>query len=207
MDESRLLGIVDGVVDFATDGVENDQGYAALHWDLNDVQDGAYHAKVQSRCNTDNISDPQREHAVHNTDTIEFVVDRTPPQIYGTPDLQLVGKADYVKHHEFVIPFTEALFCDEPYLFTLNARLSSGENNLHDFGHENGIYVKCKGEEIRFRFDMDELEGISSMYPPLTEEVKLEISLSGVHDLARNEMETFRHESSWDRLATHPPSR
>lgn len=196
LDESRSLGIVDGVIHFATDGVENDQGYAALHWDLTDVADGAYHAKVQSRCNTDNISNPQREHAVHSTDTIEFVVDRTPPQIYGTPDLQPVGKADDVKHHEFAIQFTEALFCEVPYVFTLRVTLSSGEENQHEFSHDNGIFVKCEGEEIRFRFNMDHLESVSSIIDDL-KVVDYRLELLEVEDLARNQMETFQFNGTW----------
>lgn len=205
--ESRLLNIVDGVIDFSTDGVEDDRGYAALHWNLSNVGDGAYQVKVQSQCNTESMSDPQQEHAAHNTEAIEFIVDREAPIVYGIPDLQLVGKADHVKHQEFVIPFTEALFCGMPHTFALSVTLSSGDDNKHGFSHGNGIFVMCEGKEIRFRFSTDKLKTVSPMHLPLTDEINVKIDLEGVQDLARNTMEPFQHESGWDRQATHSPSR
>ena len=70
-DESRLLEIVT-LLDFSTEGVEDDLGYAKLHWDVTDVIDSTYDVKVQSMCaleHSRSTSLPFSSYSLSNTAT------------------------------------------------------------------------------------------------------------------------------------------
>ena len=80
----RPLEVVD-ILNFSTEGVEDELGYAMLHWNVSDVPDSTYQVKVQSRCET--LDNSHNELNYYNTETIEFVFDTTPPAIYGSPQI------------------------------------------------------------------------------------------------------------------------
>ena len=194
--ESRLLEIVT-LLDFSTEGVEDDLGYAKLHWDVTDVIDSTYDVKVQSMCA---LEHSHTELNYYNSKTIEFVFDTNPPAIYGKPKIELIGPFDSVQQDEFIFPFTEVLYCIEPYVFNLTVTLSIHELNdedSHAFFQGSGIRILCEGREIKYRFDVDVLNDYISQYSSQTDEIHVNIQLEGVEDMARNRMDTFDRSFTW----------
>eukprot|EP00957_Ditylum_brightwellii_P157970 12024088-Ditylum_brightwellii.AAC.1 len=179
--DSRAIASVDGrPVDFSMNGLEDDFGYSTLFWNLSSVVDSVYMVKVVSRCSP--ISDAHEDLGEYSTETVEVVIDRKPPRVYGIPSLELPKEMH--PSAEFVIPFTEDIYCEYPFTFDLQILLSQGaaRTTLQD---ENGIYVKCEGQNIKYRFDTERFSGeaYSSLFNS-----SITVFLKNVEDIARNEI-------------------
>ena len=184
--------LADGTqVDFAAQGVEDELGYAKVFWDVSGIVDSTYKIKVQSQCTDLGVSDDR----AYDTEPIEFILDRIPPAIYGKPQVKLIGPASVVQDEEFGFSFKEPLFCDDPYTFDLEVTLSK-EGNVQTLSHGNGLHVKCLATDIRYRFDDQALEGFTS-------NTTVALALSGVQDLAGNQMETYSETFSWNQKETN----
>ncbi|EJK55373.1 hypothetical protein THAOC_24899, partial [Thalassiosira oceanica] len=177
-----------GPIDFSVQGVEDELGYAKLQWDVSGLQDSHYKIKVQSQCT--HLLGGFPDGNFYDTDTIELILDKVPPLIYGRPQVKLAGSIDMVQDEEFGLSFTEPLFCDEPYTFALNVTLSTNETDK-TLSHGNGIKVICEGKTIRYRFEDQALEG----FPTNT---SVTFTLDGVQDLAGNKMATYTENFFWD---------
>lgn len=170
-------------------------GYASTRWNVN-IPDWRYEVKVQSKC-APLFTPAHSEIDFYETETIEFVLDRTAPTIYGIPYVKLHGSADFVKHNEYSILFTEVLYCRTPYVFGLTVTLGA-----ISYSHGSGIHVMCVGNTIRYRFDMN----VINMYSDsgITDTT---VELSGVRDLAGNQMAPRKFDSQWNRpVANEAPS-
>ena len=190
------------LIDFSSKGIENDLGYALLHWDVSDVQDSSYEVKVQSICT--HLDQAHSELNYFSTGTIEIVLDRDPPAIYGAPRIELTGPVDSVQLEEFIFPFTEVLYCKEPYVFRLQVELTNGDNS-HTFSHRSetngtgsGLGVICKHNEIRYRFSLGELDYLVGQ----DNEIEVTIQLDGVQDSSGNEFIGFELITTWSLVSS-----
>lgn len=179
-------------VDFSAQGIEDELGYAQASWDVSGIVDSTYKIKVQSQC-TDlgGVADDR----TYDTGTIEFILDRVPPAIYGKPQVELTGPVSVVQDEEFGFSFKEPLFCDEPYTFDLTVTLSN-DGNVQTMSHGNGLHAKCLATDIRFRFERQALDGFST-------NTTVTLTLSGVQDLAGNQMETYNETFLWNQTVTN----
>lgn len=179
-------------VDFSAQGIEDELGYAQASWDVSGIVDSTYKIKVQSQC-TDlgGVADDR----TYDTGTIEFILDRVPPAIYGKPQVELTGPVSVVQDEEFGFSFKEPLFCDEPYTFDLTVTLSN-DGNVQTMSHGNGLHAKCLAADIRFRFERQALDGFST-------NTTVTLTLSGVQDLAGNQMETYNETFLWNQTVTN----
>ena len=200
---NRLLESND-LLDFSTEGAEDDLGYASLHWNVADIEDSRYEVKVQFQCEP--LPTPHNEFNFYNTGTVEFVLDKTPPALYGTSQVELHGPIEFVKHYEYTISFTEALYCEMPHVFSLPLTLLHGNDDDKTFSHGSGIYVKCTGEVIKYRFDMNEFDIHASQYSLQTNVTNVTLQLDGVQDIARNLMTRYVSTSVWDRSVSEGTS-
>ena len=62
-----------------------------------------------------------------STVAVHVVLDRKDPSIYGVSLLQLPH--NFHPSHEFVIPFTEELYCEKPYTFNFNLTIVNGSDH------------------------------------------------------------------------------
>ena len=129
-------------------------------------------------------------------------MDKTPPALYGYPLFHLSGSVDSVKREEYRFIFTEPLYCEEPHVFQLAVTLSIGQNSrtFTHGSHGSGIFAKCSGEEIRYRFDANELdEWYTAQTSAEGTNVVMDVNvlLGGVSDLALNRADDFTFVSSW----------
>merc|ERR1711971_173549 len=135
--------------------------------------------------------------------TIQFVLDTASPSIYGTPQVGLYGPAAFVQQFEYTISFTETLYCEIPYEFTLRLTLSHNDVDQRTFSHGShgtGLHVKCTGDVIKYRFDMNELNDYESGHSFDVTDVT--ILLEGVQDMARNQLDMDPITSVWDRRSS-----
>ena len=190
--------------DFSAVGVEDMLGFASLNWNVTELVDSKYEVKIQSQCviATDELLPTiPNELEYYNTETIEVIIDRTPPAIYGTPAVELHGPVNFVKHFEYTISFTEPLYCEMPFVFNLELTFD-GQTS---FTHGDGIHVMCTGNTIKYRFDMNRLERFETDNPTTGTGVRVVLLLAGVEDVARNQMvqtdpnESIISDSTWDR--------
>jgi len=185
-------------VDFSREGVEDGLGYANLNWNVAELDDSRYEVKVQSECRIESnnlFATIPNELKFYDTEIIEVIIDRTPPVIYGTPQIKLQGPFEFVQHFEYSILFTELLYCEIPYVFNLKLILAGSKT----FEHGDGIHVMCTGNAITYRFDMNELENFATSISSETI-VTVLLELNEVEDVAHNQMVvTDPFESTWDR--------
>ena len=80
-------------------------------------------------------------------------------------------------------------------MFDLLVSLSNGQGEDRAFSHRSGIHVLCKEEEIKYRFDVDELDTYMQDYQSLAN-TQVTIVLDGVEDLAGN------GEMDWEHVMT-----
>jgi len=189
----QVGNLVDGSnsADFSSEGVEDGLGYASLKWNLDGIKDSRYEVKVQSQCKP--LHTPQTELNFYNTRVVEVVLDSIPPAIYGVPQVKLTGPIDSIEQNEYTISFTETLYCEMPYVFKLTLTL---EDRI--FSHSSGLYVKCIGEVIKYRFDEDELQNHALQYFSQANEIPVIVQLEGVEDLAHNQMNTYTFDFTWE---------
>ncbi|EJK55695.1 hypothetical protein THAOC_24543, partial [Thalassiosira oceanica] len=188
------------MVEFANPGVEDDMGYATLQWNVEGIPDSRYLVKVMSNCTA-----LENSHSTHNyfsTDAVEVVLDKTSPALFGAPFIQLSGSVDSVKQQVYRFIFTEPLYCEEPHVFHLAVTLSIGQNSrtFTHGSHGSGIFAKCSGEEIRYRFDDIELdEWYTAQTSAESTDLVIDVNflLGGVSDLALNRADDFTFASSW----------
>lgn len=191
--EAVLVNTFDGqTADFSLLGIEDEFGYAHLLWDVSSVEDSTYNVKIQSQCVQLQSSAARGDLNFVNTESVEVVLDRSPPEIYGVPQIELQGSVKSVERQEFIFSFTEALFCMEPYIFSVQITLSA-EGDSRVFSNDSGISTICLGREIRYRFSMNTLDYLQEM----ASEVDFRIDLLNVEDLARNQMETLQFNGTW----------
>ena len=180
--------------------IQDDSGYATLQWNVAGVPDSRYLVKVMSNCTI--LLNSHNAHNYFGTDAVEVVLDKTPPALYGSPFIQLSGPVESVKQEEYRFVFTEPLYCEEPHVFHLEVTLSAGENSMtftHG-SHGSGIFAKCSGEEINYRFDANELEEwymAQSSAESTNLVINADISLTNVKDFALNRADSFTFSSSW----------
>ena len=180
--------------------IQDDMGYASLQWNVAGIPDSRYLVKVMSNCTS--LLNSHSTHNYFSTDAVEVVLDKTPPALYGDPHIQLSGSVDSVKRGEYRFVFTEPLYCEEPHVFQLAVTLSAGDNS-QTFTHGDngsGIVTKCSGEEIKYRFDANELEDwytAQSSSGSTSLVIEVTILLQGVPDLALNRADDFTFSSSW----------
>jgi len=172
-------------VEFSMESIEDSFGFSTLNWNLSSVADSTYQVKVVSQCSpllavsTDELDS-------YSTAIIDVVIDTTAPTVYGAPSLQVLN--NFHPRDEFIIPFTEELYCEKPFVFALNLTLVSQTNDTTVLKNEYGLDVKCEGKAIKFSFDMEMFseDNIHSLY-----NYHAKVELEGVADLARNEMESM----------------
>lgn len=170
---------------FSNEGVEDSFGNATLFWDVSTIdEDSRYEVKIQSQCDA-----PQREEhptaralQLSDTQVVEFVLDRTPPLLYGTPKVQLIGSVELILAEEYVIWFSEGLYCEAPYVFDIDVDLMSGAEGSVSLSIGDGLDVTCSEKEIRYRFKNEErLQNY--VFNPNTQ---VKIVIDGVQDYAGN---------------------
>lgn len=173
-------------LDFSRDGVENSYGYATLQWDVSEITlDSEFEVKVVSSC-----TPLQGSHSELNEFSSEIssgVIDRNPPKLFGVPTLSLENSHYPSPNHptkDFVLRFDEAIYCEEPFTFALVVTVTDDAGASVDFLDNEGLVVKCFGNDITYRFDLTS----DSDFDRLSNS-KVSISLSGVEDLARNVMD------------------
>ena len=175
---------------------------ASLNWDVSAIADSRYEVKIQSQCD-DALLPGIYEFNYYNTETIQFVLDKEPPAIYGTPQVGLYGPAEFVKQFEYTISFTETLYCEMPYEFTLRLTLSHNgvvQRTFSHGSHGSGLQVKCTGEVIKYRFVMHELDDYENGHS--LDRTDVTILLEGVQDMARNQLDMDPITSVWDRSSS-----
>ena len=148
------------------------------------------------------VVEPPYEFNHYNTETIQFVLDKTPPIVYGTPQVGLYGPSEFVKQFEYSISFTELLYCEMPYVFDVIITFSN-ENGVDDdqiFENGEGIHVMCAGNTIKYRFDAYALDNYESGHSFGSTDVK--ICLERVQDMARNQIVMEPISSQWDRSSS-----
>lgn len=156
-------------IDFSMEPFEDDFGIVSLFWDLSAVEDTSYSVKIQSRCQS------LRSEEVLDTDSIQIVIDRSPPKIYGTPTLHVWGDAN-------VVHFTEDISCIHPFVFDLHVAVKA-ESTVTILQKSSGLQVKCQGQAIKFILDKDYLKNAN-----INITSQFVVHLANVEDLAGNTM-------------------
>ena len=173
--------------DFSNEGVEDSFGNATLFWDVSAMEeDSRYEVKIQSQCDAPPFQQDGHPTAralqLSDTQVVEFILDRAPPLLYGTPKVQLIGSVELILAEEYVIWFSERLYCEAPYVFDIAIDLISGAEGSASLSIGDGLDVTCSEQAIRYRFQKEErLQNY--VFGPNTQ---VKIVLDGVQDYAGN---------------------
>ena len=141
-DRQFELEDVDFAANYAPD--ESEYGYISMEWDLNpnQVSEGAYEIKVETRCEA--LGGPA-DFDFSSSPILSGVIDLTAPEIYGRPlplrDAVLIGE-------EITVLFTESLHC-ENLPFDMQVIVEETDITLN----KNALKVICEGRKISFQFD------------------------------------------------------
>ena len=129
---------------------EDTYGYSQVRWPIPQT-DADYEIRVRVDCiNSEDPAGLPSEMLEFATASVQGLIDRTPPKMYGIPRFEL--PAEVHPSNEFVLPFTEELYCATPFVFTLNLNITK-DGTTEMLSNDNGIYVTCEGREIKYRFD------------------------------------------------------
>lgn len=127
---------------------EDSMGYVSVDWDVTPLGDGKYEVEGRTTC-----SDPSKtlpaDLNIATTSVLLGVIDRTPPDLFGSPSPSVV----LYPGQPIVFEFTELIECSRPHVFEIEAYVSTFSGRIFDNYVNDNLDVVCEGRSLSIAFN------------------------------------------------------